>query len=99
MALVLWRRRDYESSLAECASALVNDSDATAMLALESLELWQLDRKKEARATFIRAAKGNPRLGTSEVLCRLILCEAKDIGPVEEFLKKNRPPIAPPDFP
>lgn len=99
MALVLWRRHDLEGSLAECAIAQAAESDSTAMLALESLELWQLDRKKEARATFVRAAKTEPHLGTAEVFCRLIFCEAKDVGAVEDFLRKNRYAIAPSDVP
>jgi hypothetical protein len=37
------------------------------MMALQSLELWQLDRKKEAREAFVQAAKTEPRLGTAEV--------------------------------
>jgi Tfp pilus assembly protein PilF len=94
MALVLWKRRDYEGSLAESALAEANEADPTAMLALQSVELWVLDRKKEARLTFVRAAKGEPHLGTSEVFCRLILCDARDIGPVEDFLRKNRWAIA-----
>jgi len=99
MALVLWKRRDYEASMAEVAMAQANESDTTAMLALEALELWQLDGKKEARATFVRAAKTEPHLGTSQVLCRLIYCDAKDIGVVEEFLRKNRWAIAEPRAP
>jgi Tfp pilus assembly protein PilF len=99
MALVLWKRRDFDGSLAECALAEANEQNATALLALESLELWQLDRKKEARSTFVRAAKAEPHLGTSEVFCRLIFCDARDIGPVEDFLRKNRWSIAPPNSP
>ncbi|HEV2350707.1 MAG TPA: tetratricopeptide repeat protein [Terriglobia bacterium] len=99
MALVLWRRRDLEGSLAEGAIAQAAESDSTAMLSLEALELWQLDRKKEARSTFVQAAKAEPHLGTAEVFCRLIFCEARDIGPVEEFLRKNRYAIAPSEPP
>jgi Tfp pilus assembly protein PilF len=99
MALVLWKRRDYDGSMAECALAEAGEQDATALLALESLELWQLERKKESRATFMRAAKNEPHLGTSEVFCRLIFCDARDIGPVDEFLRKNRWSIAPPVSP
>jgi Tfp pilus assembly protein PilF len=99
MALVLWKRRDLEGSLAECAVAQAAESDSTAMLALEALELWQLDRKKEARSMFVQAARNEPHLGTAEVFCRMIFCEARDIGPVEEFLRKNRYAIAPPDTP
>lgn len=99
MALILWRRHDLEGSLAECAIAQAGESDSTAMLSLEALELWQLDRKKEARSTFVQAAKTEPHLGTAEVFCRLIFCEAKDVGPVEDFLRKNRYAIAPSDVP
>jgi hypothetical protein len=99
MALVLWKRRDLEGSLAECAVAQAGESDSTAMLALEALELWQLDRKKDARDMFVQAARNEPHLGTAEIFCRLIFCEARDIGPVEEFLKKNRFAIEPPQAP
>ena len=85
--------------MAEIAIAQANEPDATAMLALEALELWQLDRKKEARSTFVRAAKTEPHLGTAEIFCRLIFCDAKDIGPVEDFLRKNRWAIAEPQAP
>ncbi len=96
MALVLWRKRDLEGSLAECAMALGTDPNSVAMMALESLELWQLERRKEARDTFAAAGKLEPRLGTAEVFCRQISCEARDIGPVEDFLRKNRWVLAPP---
>jgi len=96
MALILWKQRDLDGSLAECAQALGADPDSIAALALQALELWRLNRKKEARAVFVTAAKREPRLATAEVFCRLILCDARDIGPVEEFLKKNRWALAPP---
>jgi Tfp pilus assembly protein PilF len=97
MALVFWKRREYDSSLAECAMAIDNETDPTAMLALQSIELWQLDRKKDARAALVRAAKTAPNLGTPEVFCRLVYCELRDFGPVGDFLRKNRWAIAPPD--
>jgi len=93
MALALWRQRDYEASLAECALALSGDPDSTQMQALQAVELWQLDRKKEARRALVQASRGqaNPaKLATAEVFCRLILCDARDIAVVEDFLRKNR---------
>jgi hypothetical protein len=98
MALALWRQRDDEASLAECALALSGDPDSTQMQALQAVELWQLDRKKEARRALVQASKGlaNPaRLTTAEVFCRLILCDARDIAVVDDFLRKNRWALAP----
>ena len=98
MALALWRQRDYEASLAECALALSGDPDSTQMQALQAVELWQLDRKKEARRALVQASKGqaNPaKLATAEVFCRLILCDARDIAVVDDFLRKNRWALAP----
>ena len=66
---------------------------------LQALELWQLDRKKEARRIFVHAAKGKPnaaRLASAEVFCRLVLCDAQDIGIVSDFLHKNRWSVMPP---
>jgi len=65
------------------------------MQALQALALWQLDRKKEAREAFVAAAKAQPQIGSAEVFCRLIQCDARDIGVVGEFLRKNRWAIAP----
>jgi len=65
---------------------------------LQALELWQLDRKKQARQVFVLAAKGkeNPaRLGRPDIFCRLLLCDARDIGVVSDFLHKNRWAIMP----
>lgn len=95
MALVLWRQRDYETSLAECALALDAEPDSAATQALQAIELWQLDRKKEAGAAFGRAAKTQPQLGSAEVFCRLVLCEARDIAAVQDFLRKSRWRITP----
>jgi len=94
-ALILWKQRDLDGSLAECAQALGAEPNSLAMLALQALELWRLDRKKESRAVFIQAGKREPRVATAEVFCRLILCDAHDIGPVEAFLQKNRSALAP----
>jgi tetratricopeptide (TPR) repeat protein len=90
MALVLWKQRDYDASLAECAMALASDPDSPQMLALQAVELWQLDRKKEANAIFVRAAKARRQVATADELCRLLVCDARDIGSVDDFLRKNR---------
>jgi hypothetical protein len=65
------------------------------MLALQSISFWQLGRKKDARAAFRQAAKVEPKVGTAEVFCRLVLCDARDIGVVSDFLRRNREVIAP----
>lgn len=98
-ALVLWKQRDYEGSLTECAMALAGDPNSASMLALEAIALWQLDRKKEAQSAFRQAAKVESKIGTAEVFCRLLFCEAQDIGIVSTFLRKNRWVIAPPAEP
>lgn len=95
-ALILWKQRDYEGGLAECALALENDPNSAAMQALQAICLWQLDRKKEARAAFVQASKIEPKVGTAEVFCRLLLCDARDIGIVGVFLQKNRWALIPP---
>ena len=41
----------------------------------------------------MQAGKGQPnpaKLATAEVFCRLILCDARDIDAVNDFLRKNR---------
>ena len=76
--------------------AIDQEPAPTAMLTLQSLELWMLDRKKDARAALIRAGKLDSSLGNSEEFCRLIFCDARDIGPVGEFLHKNRSWLNPP---
>jgi tetratricopeptide (TPR) repeat protein len=98
MALILWKQRDYDGSLAECADALAADPDSMQMRMLQALELWQLDRKKQARQAFVLAAKGNSnpaRLASPDLFCRLLLCDARDIGTVSDFLRKNRWSIMP----
>ena len=60
------------------------------MLALRAVALWQLARKKDAQAAFRQAAKVEPKVGTAEVFCRLVLCDARDIGIVSDFLRRNR---------
>jgi tetratricopeptide (TPR) repeat protein len=95
MAVTLWKRREFEASLAECAMALAADPNSSRMQLLQALELWQMDRKKEAQRLFVHAAKKEPELATAAVFCRLLLCEARDIGVVDEFLRKNRSALTP----
>jgi Tfp pilus assembly protein PilF len=90
MALALWKQRDYEGSLAECAMALNADSNSSSMLALQSIAFWQSGRKKEAQNAFRDAAKIDPKVGTADVFCRLLLCDTRDISIVSDFLRKNR---------
>jgi hypothetical protein len=66
------------------------------MQLLQAIELWRLDRKKEARDAFVRVAKGQPSLATADMFCRLVICGAKDISSVDEFLRKNRWALLPP---
>ncbi len=90
MALVLRKKADLETSLSECAQVLASDPNDPAMLALQALELWQLGQKRQAQAAYRQAAKVEPQVGSPDVFCRLIVCDARDIGPVTEFLHKNR---------
>ncbi|MBZ5564523.1 MAG: tetratricopeptide repeat protein [Acidobacteriia bacterium] len=90
MALVLRKQPDLETSLSECAQVLASDPNDPAMLALQALELWQLGQKRPAQQAYRQAAKVEPQVGSSDVFCRLIVCDARDIGPVTEFLHKNR---------
>ena len=96
MALALWKQRNYDNSLAECALALSGDPNSAPMYALQAIALWQLDRRKEAQSALRQAAKIAPKVGTAEVFCRLLLCDARDIGPVTDFLRKNRWLLQPP---
>ncbi len=95
LALVLWKERQYETSLEECALALASDPDSASMLAVQSLDLWRLDRKKESRSVLVQLARSQPRLGTAEVFCRLVLCDGRDIGIIDDFLRKNRWALTP----
>ena len=99
MALVLWKQRDYDGSLAECAMALNVDQNHSAMLALQSIALWQAGRKKEAQTAYRYAAKIEPKVGNADVFCRLLLCDAHDINIVSDFLHKNRWVLLPPAQP
>ena len=96
MALALWKQRDYDGSLAECAMALNADPNSSAMLVLQAIALWQSNRKKDAQNAFREAAKVDPKVGTADVFCRLLLCDARDISVVSDFLRKNRWVLAPP---
>jgi Tfp pilus assembly protein PilF len=95
MALALWKQRDYENSLAECALALSADANSLSMLSLQSIALWQLNRKKDAQAAFRQAGKLEPNIASAEIFCRYLVCDARDIGIVSEFLHKNRWVLAP----
>src|SRR2546422_8293284 len=95
LALLLWKRRDDEASLAECAMALETEPESAQILALQALELWQLNQKMEARRAFAQAAKVEPNVAKPDVFCRLLLCDAKDLGPVEDFLRRNRAVLLP----
>jgi hypothetical protein len=69
------------------------------MLTLQAIGLWKLDRKKEAQAAFRQAAKVEPKVGSADVFCRLLLCDARDIASVSDFLHKSRWVLAPPTSP
>jgi tetratricopeptide (TPR) repeat protein len=94
-ALILRRQHDLEGALAEAAMALGPEPDSASMLALQAISLWQLKRKKDALAAFREAWKLEPKVGTAEVFCRLVLCDAADIGTVSDFLHRNRWVLAP----
>ena len=95
LALILRRQHDLEGALAEAAMALGPEPDSASMLALQAICLWQLQRKKDALGAFREAAKLEPKVGTAEVFCRLVLCDAPDIGTVSDFLHRNRWAITP----
>ena len=97
MALVLWRERNMELSLAECALALASDPHSTSMLALQAIELWQEKQKQNAQAAFREAARIDPGVASGSTFCRLIACDSQDIPLVDEFLRKNRWVLNPPD--
>jgi tetratricopeptide (TPR) repeat protein len=98
-ALILRKQHDLEGALAEAAMALNSEPDSASMLALQSLSLWELKRKKDALAAFRAAAKLEPKVGTAEVFCRLLVCDAGDISTVSDFLHRNRWVLAPPAEP
>lgn len=99
MAFVLWKQRDYDGSLAECAQALNADPNSLSMMIVQSIGLWQSGKKREAQKAFRDAAKVDPKVGTADVFCRLLLCDANDIAVVSDFLRKNRWLLAPPSQP
>lgn len=99
MALALWKQRDYEGSLAECAMVLNVEPTSLAALVLQSIALWQQGNKKDAQKAFRDAAKLDPKVGEADDFCRLLMCDAHDINIVSEFLHKNRWLLAPPPSP
>ncbi len=96
MALVLWKQRSYDASLAECAMALNADPNSVQMLLIQSLDLWQQGRRREARHALAEAVKRQPHIASSMVFCRLVLCDAQDIGVISDFMNKNRWILNPP---
>ncbi|HVA00924.1 MAG TPA: tetratricopeptide repeat protein [Terriglobia bacterium] len=97
MALVLWRERKIEPSLSECAMALAVDPHSTSMLALQAIALWQEKQKQNAQAAFREAARTDPSIASGSTFCRLIACDSRDIPLVDEFLRKNRWVLNPPE--
>ena len=59
-------------------------------------QIADLLNKKDAQKAYRDAAKADPKVGTSDVFCRLLLCDAHDIGIDSDFLHKNRWLLAPP---
>ncbi|MEJ2008788.1 MAG: tetratricopeptide repeat protein [Acidobacteriota bacterium] len=57
LALAFWRERQAEASLAECAQVLNVHPHDVSMLALQALELWQTQRKRDARNVLREAAR------------------------------------------
>jgi len=98
-ALILRKQHDLEGALAEAAMALDAEPDSASMLALQSISLWELKRKKDSLVAFRAAAKIEPKVGTPEVFCRLLVCDAGDISTVSDFLRRNRWVLAPPQEP
>jgi len=99
MALALWKQRNYDGALAAAAMALNAEPDSAAILALQAIALWQLDRKKESRGVLVQAARLQSNVTTAEVFCRLLLCDARDITLVGDFLRKNRWVVQPASAP
>jgi tetratricopeptide (TPR) repeat protein len=93
MALEYWKQRQYEDSLAECALAQQGDPRSVQVIALQALNLWQLDRKKEMRQILTEVSRDpdtRSNFATAGALCRLIICDGKDVGIVGDFLRHNR---------
>jgi len=99
LTLILRKQHDLEGALAEAAMALGPEPDNASMLAVQAVSLWELQRKKDALAAFRQAAKVEPKVGTPEVFCRLVVCDARDIGVVSDFLRRARWAIAPTPVP
>ena len=99
MALALWRQRDTEGALAECAEAVTADPGSLSMMALEAVGLWKLDSKKDAQRALKSAYRVEPQVLKNEFFCKLILCDAADIGLVNDFLRRNRWAVLPPPAP
>jgi tetratricopeptide (TPR) repeat protein len=100
MALSYFKQRQYEASLAECALALQDRQDSLEVLALQALDLWELDRKKEARQVVTDLARDpsvRAKLDNAETLCRWVVCGAGDIAAVSDFLRRNRYILNPPE--
>jgi hypothetical protein len=96
---VLWKQQDVEGALAECAQALADDPNSDAMVALQAVGLWKLDRKREAQEVLRGLVKSEPQTLSGEAFCRLILCDGRDVVTVGDFLHKNRWIINPPPEP
>jgi len=96
MALVLWKQRNYDGSLAECAQALNGNPNSPRTLAVQALDLWQENRHGDAQRALVTAGKLQPKILSSEIFCRLVLCDAHDISIVGNFLQKNRWVLNPP---
>ncbi len=96
MALVLWKQRNYSTSLAECAMALQGDSTSLEMLAVQALDLWQEGERRAARQALASAGKQQPNIVSAQVFCGLVLCDARDIAIVSDFLRRNRWVVSPP---
>jgi hypothetical protein len=93
LALGFWKDRQYENSLSECALALQTDPNSAAVLALQALNLWQLDRKKDTRRVLEEVARDpdlRANFANTGVFCRMVVCDGHDIGVVNDFLRRNR---------
>lgn len=100
MALSFFKQRQYEDSLAECALALQDQPDSVEVLALQAVDLWELDRKKESRQIVTDLARDRnvrAKLANAETLCRWVVCGAQDIAAVSDFLHRNRYILNPPE--
>lgn len=97
MALVLWKQRNYDASLAECAQVLSAESrPAARALAIQGLDLWQEGRHRQAQQALLAASKIRHNIGSADAFCRLIECDVRDIDVVEEFLHKSAWVLRPP---